>query len=225
MTDMFDLTTAQIVNAPDVRTWPITTAITQVIFDGTTTRVVFDKQDGPDRWPDVTPAGWSGPLQYTLWLFRQLNGVWVGSAFVQFWHGRAASGDPRDPDVPSRYRANWFYAARWTPIFGSGLIVPGERIGFLVTSGNGRDSVGPFSVRERSNVVVFPASDDAVFTFAADQTPPAPAPPDTPPSAPGVPAGADPYMARFDRLEAMLRSLVGTFDPSSNTIRYRVDPP
>ena len=40
----------------------------------------------------------------------------------------------------------------------------GELIGFMVTAGNARDSVGPM-VQERSNVVVFPATDNASFTF------------------------------------------------------------
>ena len=46
-TDMFDLSAAKIVGAPDARTWPITTALTQISFDGSMTRVNFDKKDGP----------------------------------------------------------------------------------------------------------------------------------------------------------------------------------
>lgn len=61
MTDAFDLTAAQIVNAPDVKNWPATTALTKVWFDGAVSRFSFTKQDGPDRWPDVRPAGSVGP--------------------------------------------------------------------------------------------------------------------------------------------------------------------
>ena len=163
--DMIDLSQARIVNAPDVRSWPLTAKISRVWFDGAVTRVAFTKQDGPDRWPDVTPQGWSGPLQYTLWLFRQIGGVWVGSAFIQFWYGRDGSGDQRDPDVPSVYDKHWYYSSRWSPIFGSGPIAASEVIAFMVTSGNARDGVGPFGPAERSNVVTFPAADTGSFTF------------------------------------------------------------
>src|ERR1700704_6579995 len=93
-TDMFDLSAAQIVNAPDVRQWPMTAALTQISFDGSMTRVAFTKKNGPGRWPDITPKGWDGPLQYTLWLFLQIDGHWVGSGFIQFWNGREGSGSP-----------------------------------------------------------------------------------------------------------------------------------
>jgi hypothetical protein len=180
-TDQIDVKTATIVNAPDVRNWPVTTAITHVWFDGSVTRVDFTKKDGPNRWPDVTPTGWSGPLEYTLWLFVKNGESWVGSGFIQFWNGRDGSGSPADPDVPSKYDQHWYYAARWSPIYGHGPLQPGEQIGFMVSSGNARDNVGPMSVQERSNVVLFAASDRADYTFAtAPPAPPAPTPVPTP---------------------------------------------
>ncbi len=199
MTDMIDLATAQIVDAPDVRDWPVTTAITQVSFDGSVTRVAFDKKDGPNRWPDVIPPGWDGPLQYTLWLFKQINGRWVGSAFVQMWHGRDGSGSPADPDVPSVYAAHWYYAQRWAPLYGSGSIQPGEVIGFMVTPGNARDG-GQVTLRERSNVVTFPATDTGVIQF--EGTPPPPPPPGPPPPPP-----APDLVAQLARLEAKVDAL------------------
>jgi len=63
MSSEIDVTSAQIVNAPDVRQWRETAKITRVSFDGATTRIAFDKQDGPNRWLDVRPAGWDGDLQ------------------------------------------------------------------------------------------------------------------------------------------------------------------
>lgn len=163
--DAFDLRTAEIVNAPDVSQWPARATITGISFDGSTTRIAFSKYEGPDRWPDVTPAGWTGPLQYTIWLCLQNGGQWACSAFVQMWHGRDGSGSPSDPDVPSVYDKHWYYDRRWAPLNGHGPIQPSEPIGFLVTSGNARDSVGPMSVQERSNVVVIPATDRGSFTF------------------------------------------------------------
>lgn len=171
--DMLNIHQAQIVNAPNVADWPITTALTSVSFDGATTRVDFTKKDGPNRWPDVTPTGWTGPLEYTLWLFVKVQGQWVGSGFIQFWNGRDGSGSAADPDVPSLYAKHWYYAERWTPIFGHGSIAPNEEIGFMVTSGNQRDSGGPNSVQERSNVVTFPATDSGHYSFStAPVTPP-----------------------------------------------------
>lgn len=177
--DAFDLTTAEIVNAPDVSRWPARATITSVAFDGSTTRVEFTKKDGPDRWPDITPAGWAGPLQYTIWLCLQNGGQWACSAFVQMWHGRDGSGDRNDPDVPSVYDKHWYYAPRWAPLYGHGQIQPSESIGIMVTSGNARDKVGPYGPEERSNVVVIPATDRGTFTFSAP--PPTPPPVVTPP--------------------------------------------
>src|SRR5882724_7481855 len=63
-----DLSTVRIVNAPDARGWAETARITRLSFDGATTRVEFSRQEGASRWPDLTPPGWDGPLQYTMWL-------------------------------------------------------------------------------------------------------------------------------------------------------------
>jgi hypothetical protein len=174
MKDAFDIHTAQIVNAPDVRSWPITTAMTKVSFDGSVSRFDFTKKDGMGRWPDVRPEGWDGDLQYTIWLFRKIHDRWVGSAFIQFWYGRDGSGDPHDPDVPSKYHDHWFYGTRWAPMNEGGPITPGEQIGFMVTSGNQRDDDGPNSVQERSNIVVVPAADNAVYTFTDEPVKPDP---------------------------------------------------
>lgn len=163
--DAIDLAQTSIVNAPDVRSWPSTARITRLEFANGVTRITFTKQEGADRWPDVRPAGWDGSLQYTLWLFLQVDGQWVGSGFIQFWHGRDGSGGLSDPDVPSVYHEHWYYAARWAPLYGHGPIAPGERIGFMVTSGNARDSAGPYGPQERSNVVVLSATDAGAFRF------------------------------------------------------------
>lgn len=208
-TDMIAFTdpaTVKIVNAPDVRNWPVTTALTSMSFSDGVTRVEFTKKDGPGRWPDVTPAGWSGPLEYTLWLCVKTPG-WTCSAFIQFWNGRDGSGSAGDPDVPSVYHNNWYYSSRWAPIYGHGAIQPGEVIGFLVTSGNQRDSVGPNSVAERSNVVILPATDNGTFTFGSLPLPPIPPVPPTP--VPPVPPSTDlaALTARVVALEAAVGQL------------------
>jgi len=159
--DAFDLNNALIVDSPlDVASWPLTTAITNVTFDGSVSRIFFTKQNGPDRWPDVIPPGFNGPIEYTWWLFLNVDGKWAGAGFLEMWNGRDGSGD-----LPSTYDKDWYYSSRWAPLYGHGPIQPGEQIGFMVTSGDARDNKGPESVRERSNVVVFPASDNAVYNF------------------------------------------------------------
>jgi len=165
--DMIPLSAVQVVNAPDVSGWASTAAITQVVITPNNTVFTFTKNVGPNAWPNITPAGWDGPLQYTVWLIRKVNGNWVGSAFIQMWQDRNGVGD-----APSDYVNNWYYSNRWAPIYGSGQLVPGETIGFMLTSGNERDSVGPYSVQERSNIVTLPTTDSGVFNFSVGPPPP-----------------------------------------------------
>jgi hypothetical protein len=204
-TDMFDLSTAQIVGAPDARSWPITTALTQVSFDGSTTRVDFDRKDGPDRWPDITPAGWDGPLQYTIWLFLRIDGRWIGSGFVQMWHGRDGSGSRADADIPSKYHQNWFYDQRWRPMDGHGPIQPGEQIGFMVTAGNARNNQGP-NGEQRSNVVLLAATDNGVFDFPAKAPDPNPDPNPNPNPDPNP--DPRPGMVTLETLHTDLQTLI-----------------
>lgn len=198
--DMIPLASVQVVNAPDVASWASTAVITQVAITPTNTTFTFSKHIGPNAWPNVTPAGWEGPLQYTVWLFRKVKGNWVASAFIQMWQDRDGVGD-----APSDYANNWYYSNRWTPLYGSGALVPGETIGFMLTSGNERDSVGPYSVQERSNIVTLPTTDNGVFTFPGAVTPdptPTPTPVPTP-----APVPTPDLSARVDALEALVKNL------------------
>jgi hypothetical protein len=157
---------AKIYNSPpDTASWPVTTQITQLDIRPDGVSIAFSKKDGPGRWPDVTPPGWDGPIQYTLWLALNINGQWYASGIVQFWYGLDASGG--DVTRDNQIAKNWEYDARWGPSAGH-QPAPGEAVGFLVTAGNAR---GVFdasqSVRERSNMVIvpFPAASPATFTF------------------------------------------------------------
>jgi hypothetical protein len=188
MTDMIDLAAARIVNAVDPRDWPQTARITAVSFDRSKTRIEFTKKDGPpdvtvadyrrdprNRWPNQPNGGPPGDnFQYTIWLFLPINGVWVGSAFVQMWFGRDGSGGRgADADVPSVFHEHWYYGTGWHPMEEHGPIRPGEEIGFMVTSGNARQGARDV-VEERSNVVLFKAGDDSVIEFPETLTPAAP---------------------------------------------------
>lgn len=222
--DAINLALAKIVNAPDVATWPVTTALTGIDIGLGVTSVDFTKKNGDGRWPDQ-PFG-DGNLQYTLWLFRFIGGQWVGSAFIQFWFGRPGSGSAADPDVPSMYDQHWYYAERWAPLFGSGKILDGETIGFMVSAGNARDNAAS-SVSERSNVVLFQAHDTAAYAFPADDNSGTslPVPPVPVPNAPPLPpeqvvatladvnAARDAVIARIDKFENDAKGLVTQLTP------------
>ena len=144
---------ASIVNAPtDVASWPETTQITNVDFSGNWT-ISFDKKNGPNRWPDQYGGPGVAPtdtIQYTVWLFVNVGGQWVGSGFIQVWYGRNEDGGPGNPmfQLPQ----NWYYGSQWAPMTGHTL-QPGEQVGFMVTSGNSRNGGVPL-IKERSNVVL-----------------------------------------------------------------------
>ena len=155
----FDLTNSTILNSPfDLANWPITTSITDVDISAAGVHVDFSKRDGAGRWPDVTPPGWDGSLQYTLGMCLDVNGQWYCSAVVEFWYGLDRAGGP-----PSQYALNWFYDPnRWAPMTGH-QPATGETIGFFVCAGDCRNNRnGDLSpVKERSNVVLVAMPTDA----------------------------------------------------------------
>lgn len=159
--DAFNLGAAVIHSSPAaVASWPVTTSITSLSVRGDGVAVEFSKKSGPNRWPDVTPPGWSGPLQYTLWIAMNLGGTWHACGPIEYWYGLAAQGG--DITVNNQIAINWTYycgpMARQPQ--------PGEQVGFFVTAGDQRLK-DVFIVHERSNVVVvpFPASAGRTFTF------------------------------------------------------------
>ncbi|MCC7416402.1 MAG: hypothetical protein IT176_04610 [Acidobacteria bacterium] len=154
----FDLSQAVMENSPkDFADWPETAKITSIQFNRYYFAVDFDKRDGPGRWPDMTPPGWSGALQYTLGMCGNLGGTWHCAAIVQFWHGRTLT----DSAPPSWVHAEWFYG-RWGALNGW-QPQDGELVGLFVGSGNLRDG-GDLTratcpaVCERSNVALVPWS-------------------------------------------------------------------
>lgn len=185
MSDLIDLASVTILDAPDVRAWPATATITQIAVTPDNIHLTFTKESGPDAWPPQ-PFGDpkdGGNCQYTVWLFLQIDGRWYASGFINMWQGRDGVGDSI-----SDFPANWYYdAARWAPMTAH-HVLPGEMIGFMVTAGNARHR-GASSVQERSNVVTIeaPFGDTGVFTFG-----PVPAPAPAPAPAPGpAPLPAD----------------------------------
>lgn len=119
-------------NPLDAGTWPVGAKITYVEFTGFSMRVDFDRREGPNRWPDVTPPGWSGSLQYTLGMCRNIRGAWHCSAVVQFWYGRSLD----DTTPASRFWREWWYdGARWGPL-AEVRPVEGEMVGIFVAAGD-----------------------------------------------------------------------------------------
>jgi hypothetical protein len=161
--DAISLSLATILNSPsDLARWPITTAITSIDLRSSGVHAEFSKRDGPGRWPDIIPPGFTGPLQYTLGMVLNINGQWYASAPVEFWYGLDASGGP-----PSQYALNWFYdPGRWGPMSSHQPAV-GEQIGFFVCAGDCRNTTdgSKSPVKERSNVVIVTMPTDAGASF------------------------------------------------------------
>jgi hypothetical protein len=157
--DGINLNTATIHNSPgDVANWRVTTTLSRLDLLPSGAHVVFDKQSS---WPEVVPPGWSGGLQYTLWIVLKINGQWHASGCIEYWRGLYENGGP-----VSQYALNWYFdAIRWGPMTGH-QPATGEQVGFLVTSGDARNN-GPSSVKERSNVVLvsFPSASGQSFVF------------------------------------------------------------
>ena len=161
--DAIDLSAARVYNSPaDIASWPVTVRI-----DSLTMRPLGAPDSGValgfnSNWPDWTPPGWAGPIQYTVWAVVNINGQWHTSGFIEMWRGRENTGAP----ILSDFARNWAYDSRWGPMAGYQPHA-GEEMGFFVSAGDARGYSGVTSVRERSNVVVIPlpAGDNGSFGF------------------------------------------------------------
>ena len=147
-------------NPPGLADWPVSTTLTEVDFTSDGVRVSFSKKDGPERWPDIVPPGWDGPLEYTLGMAECIEGQWHASAAIQFWNGLDASGG--NVAMDNQVAVNWYYDARWGKLAGR-QPATGEIIGIFVVAGNARgvheDTALQSPVMERSNVVLVPMPD------------------------------------------------------------------
>jgi hypothetical protein len=161
--DAIDLHQATITGGSpgDVADWPVTAKLTALDFASSGVSVQFTKRDGPGRWPDVIPPGWTGGIEYTLWMVVNVNGHWYTSGGVEYWNGLGRSGGP-----PSLFTSNWYYSpAVWGPL-ATHQPTPGEMVGFFVTAGDAR-AKDVRAVTERSNVVLvpFPSDGGAYYPF------------------------------------------------------------
>jgi hypothetical protein len=156
--DAINLNTVIIHNSPNVASWPATTKLSRLDLMPSGAHAEFSAQS---YWPEVVPPGWSGGLQWTLWIVLNINGQWHASGCIEYWKGLYESGGP-----VSGYARDWYYdPIRWGPMAGH-QPAPGEQVGFMVTAGDARNN-GPNSVNERSNVVMvsFPSNAGQSFVF------------------------------------------------------------
>jgi VCBS repeat protein/FG-GAP repeat protein len=161
--DAIDLSQAAVYNSPaDIASWPVTTAITRLDMARANNFGLSFTFGAHNTWPDYTPPGWTGPIQYTVWAVVNVNGRWYTSGFIQMWRTRASTGAP----ILTDFARNWAYDARWGPMKGHQPVV-GEQMGFFVSAGNARGTSTATSVRQRSNVVLvsLPANDNGSFTY------------------------------------------------------------
>jgi hypothetical protein len=156
-------------NPPTLADWPVTTSLTDVDFNADGVLVNFSKKEGANRWPDIIPPGWMGPLEYTLGMVECIDGQWYGSAVIEYWNGLGASGG--NVALDNQIAVNWYYDAnRWGKLAGR-QPATGEMIGIFVAAGNLRnittDDPLQSPVMERSNVVMVPMPDinGATHTF------------------------------------------------------------
>lgn len=193
MKDMLDISTLQIHAAPDVRSWPATVRIKGLEWrPGPSEGLRFDCE-GLDRWPDYTPPGWDGPIQYTVWMAVPVPpaGQWHTSGFIQMWRRNGSNRSSKDNGwtgaPPLRYYKEWVYDPRWGAM-NHFVPTPGLPIAFFLTAGNARLGSAPGADRvttlaERSNIVrvTIPNGDFGMFTFGGAPDPkPEPTPTPTP---------------------------------------------
>jgi hypothetical protein len=141
-------------------------------------------------WPHVTPPGWDGGIQSTLWIVVQKDGQWRSTGSIEFYQGRVGTGSPLSSAL-----ADWWYYA---PEIGQPQ--PGETVGLFIAAGDQRRK-DVRSVEERSNIVTFtvPPYDTGAFTFADVPAPPVPQPDPVP-----VPPGNVDVGPQLDRIEAAI---------------------
>jgi hypothetical protein len=202
MTDAIDLRAA-VLTPGDVRDWPATTAITALRTSVNGLDVEFSARDG-SAWPDVTPAGWDGPVYYTVWLGARLpDGVHLAAA-LNVYRGQAPGSGAGDVTELGQYATNLWYL---DPALKAHAVTDGETLYLMVTAGGWRGVKAP-TVQARSNVVAFRASRAALsIAFAAGAgDPPVVGDPPAPPIDPGHPSPAadDVILAAFKVLEAKI---------------------
>lgn len=122
-------------------------------------------------WPDITPTGWDGPLQYTVFVGVKVSGVWQFGGVIQMWRQRYWTGAP----LPNNFRNNWCYNTDWWGDMTLANPKVGDEVAFFLAAGNlraGSESLHN-PVKERSNVVtiILPEHHTGYFPFNTEPLP------------------------------------------------------
>lgn len=175
--DAIDLPSSVLVGGAEVRGWPVTTTITAFSTSPQGIEVLFSKRQGSD-WPDVIPAGWVGPVYYTVWLGTRLPDRVHLAASLNVYRGQLGAGAGDVTNI-GQYSQNLWYLDDGLKTH---VVSEGETLYLMVTAG-GLRGANAVSVQERSNVVAFTASSmPRSFSYAV-----VPPPIVTPPPPPVVP--------------------------------------
>jgi hypothetical protein len=220
--DDLDFAHATIVNSPrDMGSWPATAHLTSVQFvPGVGFAVEFDKRKGGARWPDFTPPGWDGPLQYTLGMCLRTGDSWTCSAVVEYWQSRLEDEGPGSSAPPERIGVEWFYDGRWGALAGRQPAV-GESAALFVCAADCRNRADawPGAVKERSDVRLVRWGTSQTWS-GSEPTPPPPVPVPTPVPTPVPAPDLTALTNRVDTLEravVQLRQQVGADEAIVNT--------
>lgn len=198
---------ARLTGGANVSAWPATTTITSLSTGALGLEAQFSKRQGAD-WPDIIPAGWSGPVYYTVWLGTRLaDGVHLAAA-LNVYRGQVGSGAGDVTNIGQYSQNLWYLDGELK----RHVTQEGETLYLMLTAG-GLRGVSAVTVQERSNIVAFTASGTPrTFTYTAEPPPVVTPPPVIPP---------DPVPDLTDRVEH-LEELLAHFQQSVIAIEGRV---
>jgi len=217
--DDINVSTARLYAGPgDALLWPITCHITSVTFTDYGFPVNADCLDGANRWPDVIPDGWDGPIQFTYGMCkRAADSRWACSPVVQMWYRRQQQ-DPNATAAPYAVDRSWFYDSRWGELQDWNP-APGEIVGLFILRGNGRYGTEYSKVHERSNVVAvkWGESWSSGSPVVTPQPAPVPVPVPTPSPSPAPAPQPGPVLTPALDVQAILNKIQELYDQHERT--------
>lgn len=206
-TDAVDIGSVVFLGAPEhVKSWPVTNPIVRVELKsqrGTHDTGVGIGLASDTRWPDMTPPGWDGPLNWTLWIGVWCRGQVHMTPSLEYWssaggsrRGKYWSGAPLLTDYNE-----WVYQE---PVMAGCPPKRGDKVYFMAVPVSHRRKVVE-SVPERSQIAEVVLVEDAVYMFTGAPPVP-PAPPVTQP--PVYTGGGDAVTSdQYRHLVALLENL------------------
>ncbi|MDE2142986.1 MAG: hypothetical protein KGJ84_11310 [Elusimicrobia bacterium] len=145
--DLINLADVKFVNSPDVRSWPITSNISDVSFPKGQIHVDHTKLG---KWPPVVIASDGTTQEATIWIFFKIHGQWYGAGGERLRPKQTT----KELSAPSAIGPGWFYSNSWAPMAGY-VPQPGETVGWMITAGSERAD-NREKVKERTAVIIQP---------------------------------------------------------------------